>query len=139
MFTKILVAIDGSPASEKALAAAVDLAANYRAELTALGVVEVPEVVGMIDEVDEIRQGTEAYLRQINEAAANYARSRGVVLRSVLVRGHAAEAIVKYAESEGVNLIVVGEHGHSRIARFLLGSTSDRVSEHSPCTVMIVK
>ena len=139
MFTKILVAIDGSPASEKALAAAVDLAANYRAELTALGVVEVPEVVGMIDEVDEIRQGTEAYLRQINEAAANYARSRGVVLRSVLVRGHAAEAIVKYAESEGVNLIVVGQHGHSRIARFLLGSTSDRVSEHSPCTVMIVK
>ncbi|MGO8898932.1 MAG: universal stress protein [Isosphaeraceae bacterium] len=139
MFTKILVAIDGSPASEKALAAAVDLAANYRAELTALGVVEVPEVVGMIDEVDEIRQGTEAYLRQINEAAVNYARSRGVVLRSVLVRGHAAEAIVKYAESEGVNLIVVGQHGHSRIARFLLGSTSDRVSEHSPCTVMIVK
>ena len=139
MFTKILVAIDGSPASEKALAAAVDLAANYRAELTALGVVEVPEVVGMIDEVDEIRQGTEAYLRQINESAVNYARSRGVVLRSVLVRGHAAEAIVKYAESEGVNLIVVGEHGHSRIARFLLGSTSDRVSEHSPCTVMIVK
>src|SRR5208283_1244872 len=107
LFTKILVAIDGSPASEKALAAAVDLAANFRAELTALGVVEVPEVVGMIDEVDEIRQGTEAYLRQINEAAVNYARSRGVVLRSVLVRGHAAEAIVKYAESEGVNLIVV--------------------------------
>ena len=139
MFSKILVAIDGSPASEKALAAAVDLAANYRAELTALGVVEVPEVVGMIDEVDEIRQGTEAYLRQINEAAVNYARSRGVVLRSVLVRGHAAEAIVKYAESEGVNMIVMGQHGHSRIARFLLGSTSDRVSEHSPCTVMIVK
>ena len=48
------------------------------------------------------------------------------------MRGHAAEAIVKYAESEGVNLIVVGQHGHSRIARFLLGSTSDRVSEHSP-------
>ena len=139
MFTKILVAIDGSPASEKALAAAVDLAANYRAELTALGVVEVPAVVGMIDEVDEIRQGTEAYLRQINESAVNYARSRGVVLRSVLVRGHAAEAIVKYAESEWVNLIVVGQHGHSRIARFLLGSTSNRVSEHSPCTVMIVK
>jgi nucleotide-binding universal stress UspA family protein len=139
MFTKILVAIDGSPASEKALAAAVDLAANYRAELTALGVVEVPEVVGMIDEVDEIRQGTEAYLRQISEAAVNYARSRGVELRSVLVRGHAAEAIVRYAESEGVKLIVVGEHGHSRIARFLLGSTSDRVSEHSPCSVMIVK
>ena len=117
MFTKILVAIDGSPPSEKALAAAVDLAANYRAELTALGVAEVPEVVGMVDEVDEIRQGTEAHFRQIGEAAVNYARSRGVALRSVILRGHAADAIVRYAESEGVNLIVLGEHGHSRVAR----------------------
>jgi nucleotide-binding universal stress UspA family protein len=139
VFTKILVAIDGSPASEKALAVAVDLAANYRAELTALGVAEIPEIVGMIDEVDEIRQGTEAHFRQIGEAAVNYARSRGVVLRSVVVRGHAAEAIVQYAESEQTNLLVLGQRGHSRIARFLLGSTSDRVSEHCPCTVMIVK
>jgi len=139
MFTKILVAIDGSPASEKALAVAVDLAANYRAELTALGVAELPEIVGMVDEVDEIRQGTEAHFRQIGEAAVNYARSRGVALRSFVVRGHAAEAIVHYAESEQTDLIVLGQHGHSRIARFLLGSTSDRVSEHGPCTVMIVK
>lgn len=139
MFTKILVAIDGSPASEKALAAAVDLAANYRAELTALGVAEIPEVVGMVDEVDEIRQETETHFRQIGEAAVNYARSRGVALRSVVLRGHAADAIVRFAESEGMDLIVLGQHGHSRIARFLLGSTSDRVSEHCPCTVMIVK
>jgi nucleotide-binding universal stress UspA family protein len=139
MFNKILVAIDGSPASEKALAAAVDLASHYKADITAIGVAEVPEVVGMVDEVDELRQSAEAHFRQIGEAAAAYARSRGVALRSVVVRGHAADAIVRFAESEGVNLVLVGQHGHSRIARFFLGSTSDRVSEHCPCTVMIVK
>ena len=53
MFTKILAAIDGSPASEKVLAAAVDLAGHYQAELIALGVAEVPEVVAMVDEVDD--------------------------------------------------------------------------------------
>jgi nucleotide-binding universal stress UspA family protein len=139
MFNKILVAIDGSPASEKALAAAVDLAAQYKADLTALGVAEMPEVVAMVDEVDELRQSAEAHFRRIGEAAVEYARSRGVALRSVVVRGHAADAIVRYAESEGINLVVIGQHGHSRIARFFLGSTCDRVSEHCPCTVMIVK
>jgi nucleotide-binding universal stress UspA family protein len=139
MFDKILVAIDGSPASEKALAAAVDLAGHYNADLTALGVAEVPEVVGMIDEVDEIRQTVEGRLKEVGEAAVGYARSRGVPLRSVVVLGHAADAIVRFAQNEGVNLVVLGQHGHSRIARFFLGSTSDRVSEHCPCTVMIVK
>src|SRR5205807_10098797 len=106
---------------------------------TALGVVEVPEVVATVGEAEELRKGTEAHLRQIGEAAAAYARSRGIALRSVVVRGHAADAIVRYAETEGVELAVLGQHGHSRIARFFLGSTTDRVSEHCPCTVMIVK
>lgn len=139
MFHKILVALDGSPASEKALAAATDLAAHYQADLTAISVAVVPEVVAMVDEVDELRQSAETHFKQIGEAAVEYARSRGVALRSVVVRGHAADAIVRYAESEGTNLVVLGQHGHSRITRFFLGSTSDRVSEHCPCSVMIVK
>ena len=139
MFQKILVAIDGSPASEKALAAAVDLAGRYQAELTAVGVAVVPEVVGVVGEAEEMRRGTEAHFRQLGEAAIAYARSKDVALRSVVLRGHAADALVRYAESEGASLLVVGQHGHSRIARFFLGSTTDRVSEHCPCTVMIVK
>ena len=139
MFEKILVAIDGSPASEKALEAAVDLMRHYQADLTAVGVAVLPEVVGMVDEVDELRQSADDRFRQIGEAAVNYARSRGVGLRFVVLRGHVADAILRYAEAEEVGLIVLGQHGHSRIARFLLGSTSDRVSEHCHCSVLIVK
>jgi nucleotide-binding universal stress UspA family protein len=139
MFEKMMVAIDGSPASEKALAAAVDLAGHYQADLSAVGVAEIPEVVGMVDEVDELRQQAEEHFRRLGEAAVAYARSRGVLLRSVVLRGHPADALVRYAEAEGMNLVLLGQHGHSRIARFFLGSTTDRVSEHAPCTVMIVK
>jgi len=139
MFHKILVAVDGSPSSEKALAAAVDLAARYQADLTAVGVAQQPEVVGMVDEVDEMRRQAEGHFRRIGEAAVAFARNQGVALRSVVLRGHVADSIVRYAESEGMNLVVLGQHGHSRITRFFLGSTSDRVSEHCPCTVMIVK
>jgi nucleotide-binding universal stress UspA family protein len=139
MFEKILVAIDGSPESDKALKAAVELAADYHAELTAVGVAEVPEVVGTVDEVDELRIRAEARFRQFGEAAVEYAASRSVGARSVLIRGHAADAIVRFAESEQMQLVVIGSHGHSRIARFFLGSTCDRVSEHCHCSVLIVK
>ena len=139
MFHKILVAIDGSPASEKALAAAVDLAGHYQADLIAVGVAELPAVVGVVGEVEGLREGTEGYFAQLGQAAVEYGRSRGLAVRSVTVRGHAADAIVRYAEGEGFNLVVLGQHGHSRIARFFLGSTTDRVSEHAPCTVLIVK
>lgn len=139
MFDKILVAIDGSPASERALAGAVDLARHYQAELIAVGVAEWPEVVGMVDEVDELRQGADERFRQVGQAAVGYARSRGVELRFVVLRGHVSDAILRFAEAEEVGLIVLGQHGHSRIARFLLGSTTDRVSEHCHCSVLIVK
>jgi len=139
MFNRILAAIDGSPASEKVLAAAVDLAAHYQAELIALSVAEMPEVVAMVDEVDELRRSADDYFRQIGEAAVEYARSRGVKLRNVVVRGQAANEIIRFAEAEGVDLIVIGRQGHSRVTRFFLGSTTDRVSEHCHCTVMIVK
>ncbi len=139
MFNKILAAIDGSPSSEKALATAVDLAVHYQAELIALSVAEMPEVVAMVDEVDELRRSADDYFREIGEGAAGYAHSRGVKLRHVVVRGHAADEIIRFAESEGVDLMVLGRQGHSRIARFFLGSTTDRVSEHCHCTVMIVK
>ena len=89
MFQRILVAIDGSPSSEKALATAVDLAARYQADLISLSVAELPEVVAMVDEVDEIRQSADEFFRKIAEAAVEYAKSRGVTLRSVVVHGHA--------------------------------------------------
>jgi nucleotide-binding universal stress UspA family protein len=139
VFDKILVAIDGSQASEKALATAVDLATHYRAELIAVSVVELPVVAGDAGEIEGLREGAEAHFKQIGQAAVAYAHSRGAVLRSVILRGHAADSIVRFAESEGVGLVVLGQHGHSRITRFFLGSTTDRVSEHAPCTVMIVK
>jgi nucleotide-binding universal stress UspA family protein len=139
VFHKILAAIDGSVGSDKALAAAVDVAAYYHADLTALGVAEFPEVVGTVGEADELRRAAEDHFREVGEAAMRYARGRGVALRSVVVRGHPAEAIVRYAEHERMDLVVLGQHGHSRIARFFLGSTSDRVSEHCHCSVLIVK
>jgi nucleotide-binding universal stress UspA family protein len=139
MFHKIVVAIDGSPASEKALAAAVDLAKHYQAELTAVGVAQLPESAELITELEELRRQTEGHFRRISHAAAEYARSREVALRSAVLRGHVADTILRFVEGEKADLLVVGNHVHTRIRRFFAGSTTDRLADHSPCTVMIVK
>lgn len=139
MFRKVLVAIDGSPASEKALATAVDVAALSRAELVSVSVAQLPETATLIDEFEDVRAKADQKLHEIAAAAVAYARSRGVDLRAEILHGHVADTILKFAEAEAADLLVMGGHGHSRIARFFLGSTTDRVSEHCHCTVMIVK
>jgi nucleotide-binding universal stress UspA family protein len=139
MFRKIVVALDGSTSGEKALTVAVEIANHYRAELIALGVAQLPESAELIGEIEEIRQQTEGHLRFVGEAAVEYAKRKGIELRSVVLRGHVADTIVRFVESEGANLLVLGNHGHSRVRRFFLGSTANRVTEHSACTVMIVK
>jgi hypothetical protein len=59
----------------------------------------------MITEVDELRRSAENRFCHIGEAAVEYARSRRTTLRSVVVRGHAADAIVRFSESDQLGLV----------------------------------
>lgn len=60
-------------------------------------------------------------------------------LAAVIVSGHPAEAIVKFARRHQVNLIVMGHRGMSNLQRFLVGSIADRVVDHAPCMVLVVR
>jgi nucleotide-binding universal stress UspA family protein len=139
MFQKIVVALDGSPSSENALTMAVEMTKRFQADLVALSVAQLPESAELIGEIEEIRNHAENRFAEIGEAAVESAAAQGVSLRSVVLHGHVADTIVRYVESEHAQLLIIGQHGHSRIRRFFLGSTADRVSEHCLCTVMIVK
>jgi nucleotide-binding universal stress UspA family protein len=118
---------------------AVDLAKHYQAELIALSVAQLPESAELIGELEELRQQSESRYCDVGEAATEYAGRHGVTLRALVLHGHVAESIIRYVESEKAQLLILGNHGHSRVRRFFLGSTADRVSEHCGCTVMIVK
>jgi nucleotide-binding universal stress UspA family protein len=54
-------------------------------------------------------------------------------------QGYPAEVIVSLASDEAVDLIVIGNRGMSGVGRFLVGSVSDRVVHHAPCSVLVVK
>lgn len=83
----------------------------------------------------EQRAFAEGFLRE----AVEHARLRGLDVSVEIAYGHPAEAIVNYAQQHGVDLIVMGHRGMSNLRRFLVGSVADRVVDHAPCMVLVVR
>jgi len=139
MFRKILVAHDGSDGAQKAMAAAIELARHYGAEIHLISVIEeLPKYAATIDEVEEVKAEAIRHYQAIQEEACRQAERRGVKAYDKIIPGHEVQTIVQYAEEGGFDLLVVGRHGHS--ARWMrhLGSTSSQITYHAPCTVMVV-
>ncbi|MDR4397797.1 universal stress protein [Bacillus atrophaeus] len=145
MFNKMLVAIDGSEMSAKALDAAVHLAKEQQAELSILhvgreavvatssltGIVYVPEHF-----IDEIRQEVKKEGLHILENAKAKAAESGVQAE---ITQEPAHEILNNAKEKGVSLIIVGSRGISGLKEMMLGSVSHKVSQLSPCPVLIVR
>jgi nucleotide-binding universal stress UspA family protein len=138
-FEKILVAIDGSECSDRAFAKAVELAALTRATLTALAVEgPLPAYAATIGEVDEVKREKDTFFRALAATARARAAEAGLEIDVAVRPGHPAELITRLAQEGRYDLIVLGHRGHFVRDR-LLGSTADRVAEHAPCPVMIVR
>ncbi len=146
MFKNILLATDGSAASDHAASVAVGLARAHGAKLTALYAVDPYPYVGL-GEVNPM--GFQAYMSAAQEHAAT-AHSRiaalcadggaAVQLEVKLVEDvSAASGIVQAAQTEGSDLIVVGSHGRTGIARLMLGSVAAKVVAESTVPVLVVR
>ena len=70
---------------------------------------------------------------------SNAKREVPLVLTSEVLEGRVEETIIDTARSRNTDLIVVGSHGYSGLTRFLLGSVSQAVAYHAPCSVHIVR
>jgi nucleotide-binding universal stress UspA family protein len=138
-FERILVAIDGSAGSARALDAAIDLAAATGSTLTALAVEgPLPAYAATLGEVEEVKREKDTFFAELTAGARAKAERAGVELEMDVRPGHAAELIVRYANDGEFDLVVVGHKGHF-LGNYLLGSTADRVAHHASCPVMIVK
>jgi nucleotide-binding universal stress UspA family protein len=138
-FARILAAVDGSEASDRALDKALELAEVTGAKLTALAVEgPLPAYAATVGEVEEVRREKDAFFERLLAATRERAEAAGVELDLVLRAGHAAELIGRVATEMDADLIVLGHRGHF-VRDHVLGSTADRVSEHATCPVMIVR
>jgi nucleotide-binding universal stress UspA family protein len=138
-FERILVAIDGSDASDRAFAKALELAEVTNAQLTALAIEgPLPAYAATVGEVDEVKREKDLFFNALADRAREQARRAGIELVVELRAGHAAEVISDFAGAGSFDLVVLGHRGHF-LRDHLLGSTADRVAEHAPCPVMIVR
>lgn len=136
MYSKFLVAIDGSRISEKALKHCVFLAKRLNAKLVIVHVVSVPPSAQAyrVRMMDVVR----ALGAKILKNAERQIKRSGVKATAKLVEGDPAGEILKLAHREKCDLIVVGSRGLSRFKKLLIGSVSDRVAQHAKCPVLIV-
>jgi nucleotide-binding universal stress UspA family protein len=132
---KILVPIDFSDCSKKALAYAIPFARHFGAELNLLHVVEpfpaVPEMAPYDAEtIEEGRLELEALQKSPGDA----------VPCTTLVRNGAPPSKITSAARElDADLIVISTHGRKGLSRVFLGSTAERVVRSAPCPVLIVR
>jgi len=155
MINRILVPIDGSEYSRKALEFATDIAQRFNASVVLVHVVStaallpapVPQVgvpvtpEGVPPPVfstkmaeDLAKFGSELLARQGSEV-----EKRGVTVKNVLERGEPVEKILQTAKNEKCDFVVMGARGLGKVRALLLGSVSDGVVHRAPCPVLVVK
>lgn len=141
VFTNILIALDGSEASQRALSRAVDEAKMWNAQLRAIYVVETGLFSSLpLDNTVEIMYRVlEKEGEKVLERAKKSAAEKGVTLITHMKQGHAGSEIVALAEQEKSDLIMVGSHGKGNADRLLIGSVSTFVVTHSKVTTMVVR
>jgi nucleotide-binding universal stress UspA family protein len=139
MFQKMLVANDGSPCGERALKEALELAKRLGLGLAMICVEELPRFPASIDEVEEAQADAEGIFDEIVATARALARSHGVAFEAHVIAGHPVPSIVDFVKNRGYDLLIVGFMGHTALYNRLIGSTTDRLVEHAPCRVMVVK
>jgi len=140
MFTKILVAYDGSEGARAALRVGIGLAKSLGAELHSISVEEhLPHYAATIDEVEDAKDRIDVYFRTLTKEARDQALLAGVDVQTVVRQGHEVEMIITYARDGKFDLLLAGYHGHSRIFDRLIGSTAQSIVRLSPCSVLLAK
>lgn len=139
MFRKILVANDGSAGAGSAFGVAIDLAVKLGVELGMICVEEIPRFAETIDEVEVEREAAGNRLLPVIDQAKQSAAEKGLSLRVHLIAGHPVTTIIDFLRSADYDLLVLGFMGHSALYNRIVGSTTDRLVDHAPCAVLVVK
>jgi nucleotide-binding universal stress UspA family protein len=142
---RLIVATDGSPCSAAAVRSVAQRPWPSGTEIEVVTVVhtnipDVPDIiVGAavhVHAVEEDRRRAPERVRAVEQLLKGIP---GLTVRSAILEGDPGEALVKEAERAKADLLVVGSHAYGPFKRLVLGSVSQHVAAHAPCSVEIVR
>jgi nucleotide-binding universal stress UspA family protein len=145
LFSKIVVAVDGSESSNKVYDVAAQLAKLSNGKLIIVHVVMPPLQVGGlfytdVSGIDKIRIDLEEagrrLLQNYSEKSKNEYR---ITVETTLAQGYPPDAIIREADAKGADLIVVGSRGFSGAKQFFIGSVPNSILHHSSITHHLIK
>jgi len=155
LFGKILVALDGSEHSLRALTVAIEVAKKFSGKITLIHVYSVavrpiimPEATPLTplgipvmtsEEVSRVAEAARKAGGGILADGEKKVKAEGVEVETLLKEGHTVQEIINTAKEGGFDLIVLGVRGLSKIKELLLGSVSDGVLRNAPCPVLVAK
>jgi universal stress protein A len=146
---KVILATDGTKQSEAAIEITKSLNLREGDEIWVISVVDmalplsIDVYAGYLPSTDEIETAVKDNAQQILETTGAKLKEifneKNVSILLELLNGSPESRIVEKAEEVEADLIIVGSHGYNRWERLLLGSVSDSVIHHAPCSVLVVR
>jgi nucleotide-binding universal stress UspA family protein len=155
LFEKILVPLDGSAHSTRALDIAIQIAKKFGGKIALIhvysivaGTIIMPEPTTLTPpgvpvmaplEISKIADTARKAGNRILDDGEQKAKAENVQVEKILEEGHVVQEIIRTAKEGSFDLIVIGARGVSRIRELLLGSVTDGVIHHVSCPVLVVK
>ena len=141
---KILIGVDGSPHSRAALDYVKRMTWPKETKVTVL-TVSIPMIASTVVDAGGLtwmQTAEEEMTPQAQDLASRAEqelRDAGYATESRIVKGDPRDALVDLATSLRADLVVVGSHGRTGLAKLVLGSVASHVVTHAPCSVLVVK
>lgn len=141
MFSKLLVPVDGSENSVRAVEAAIFLSKKIDAHVTVMHVMEKTPTLYIHPqkELEELLRNYRREAEQILEKCEEIGKRNEVELKKVIIEGDVASKIIRFAEKEVFDMIVMGHRGSGRFKEMVLGSVSQKVLNQTKRSVLIIR
>jgi nucleotide-binding universal stress UspA family protein len=141
MFSKIVVALNDLPESQRALRTAIDLARSFRASLAMVSILgDLPAYASFAVVVDPaapaaMREDRRRIQGELHDRATRLAQEHGVQATSAILEGREAQAILRFLKEQKADLLIIGLHQHDFYLARLWSSVYD-LAQDATCSVL---